>query len=1083
MKKNEKILDFLKIEPGYAYNSLDNGLDLLLILKILSNTKNQQNLVIFPVLNHTESAKTLLHAWSIFFNQELHTLLLPESLSGGKQIPDMELVRSKAINAALSELPVTFLASAAGAFSSLPDMKKFQSEKINIKVGDTYDFKTLTATLIDFDYADEYEVNIPGEFSKRGCLFDIFSPAHDYPVRIDFFGDTVETIKIFDPVTQRTIKKIDNYNIISSIPSYFHEELPCVFSDYLVNDHNIFVICPEKCREHIEIFHDDTMLQKWDTFISNNKNNIYFFISPDESFADTYKIPIIQSNIRKTTELIHGSNLKDETDGLFAHLYKQLTIEKLNYWLDLKYKICIFGALPTSQKHIKKWLQSNNFNNNKINIINNSIPFGICIPEKKIVYLSEKELFSSTKHHTPLIIPELQKNLKINNNSLHDDTINDTYFTHLEIGDYAVHLNHGVCLFHGIIEIDEEEMFKLEFDDDVIIYAPVRHANMLSRYIGSKKDLPKLHKIGGTKWLKDKTSAAIDIRQMATDLLKVQALRLANKGYNFPNDDFEQHVFEEAFPFIPTNDQEKASIEIKNDMINPRPMDRLLCGDVGFGKTEVAMRAAFKAVSSGKQVAVLVPTTILAQQHFYSFRDRFVEHPVFIEMLSRFRTSKQQKKILEDIKNGLVDIIIGTHRLLQSDVQFSNLGLVIIDEEQRFGVKHKEILKKIRTTVDILTMTATPIPRTLYMSMTGLRDLSTLTVPPNKRLPVRTFISKPDEKIINEAIMNEISRGGQVFYLHNRVKTIQNRANYLKEMLPDVSFAVAHGRMEEKELEYIMGKFLDGKIDVLVCTTIIESGLDIQNANTIIIERADRFGLSELYQLRGRVGRWHRQAFAYLFIPLEGILSGNARKRIGAIKKFTELGAGFRLALRDLEIRGAGNILGAKQSGHINSIGFELYCQLLNSTVQEYKNGVPLLLPQVDIHIDFMKFASMKKTKSNYIYAAIPQSYIPSETQRTSIYKRFANISSKKELDNITNELKDRFGVIPKTLKNFIIYSHIRLILALNGITNLLIKDQTVLMKKNSNVIKINNAIPTLSEKTSITKFKELYKLLKTSFK
>jgi len=479
---------------------------------------------------------------------------------------------------------------------------------------------------------------------------------------------------------------------------------------------------------------------------------------------------------------------------------------------------------------------------------------------------------------------------------------------------------------------------------------------MVSRYIGSQATVT-LHKIGGRKWVTAKIEAVKAVRDFAADMLRFQAVRNSTEGTVFPEDDLEQRVFEDAFPYEDTVDQKRAVIEIKADMHKSRPMDRLLCGDVGYGKTEVAIRVAFKAVMAGYQVAILVPTTVLAQQHYYSFTERFAQYPIVIEMLSRFRSPVEQKQIIEKMRSGGIDIIIGTHRLIQEDVGFAKLGLVIIDEEQRFGVKHKERLKHFRTAVDVLTMSATPIPRTLYMAMTGARDLSTIMTAPGLRLPIQTIVSHYDEKFVVESIRKEIRRGGQVFYIHNRIKTIQETADNLKRLLPEVKFAVGHGQMEEEELETAMTRFLSGKIDVLVCTTIIESGLDIPNANTIIIERADRFGLAELYQLRGRVGRWNRQAYAYLLLPQEQVISSDARKRISAIRRYTHLGAGFRLALRDLEIRGAGNLLGAEQSGHINTIGFDLYCQLLRSEVSRMSGGEDEFLPTVDVAIEFVDFA------------------------------------------------------------------------------------------------------------------------------
>ena len=567
----------------------------------------------------------------------------------------------------------------------------------------------------------------------------------------------------------------------------------------------------------------------------------------------------------------------------------------------------------------------------------------------------------------------------------------------------------------------------------------------MSKYVSVGKSLPKLSKIGSKKWFNCKVEAEQSVQSMAADMLRLQAVRrTACSGFIFPQDDNAQVIFENSFPYRETIDQLRAIREVKLDMSKPIPMDRLLCGDVGYGKTEVAMRAAFKAVNSSKQVAILVPTTILAQQHYKNFIERFAEFPVNIEVLSRFKSPKQQKDVLKEVKLGKVDILIGTHRIIQKDVVFKDLGLLIIDEEQRFGVKHKEKLKYLRTNVDVLTMTATPIPRTLYMGMTGLKDISTIATAPQKRLPVKTVILKYDEKTIREAIENELQRGGQVFFLHNRVKTIDRVHGELKKILPDVKFAVAHGQMKEGELEVIMNRFIAGKLDVLISTTIIESGVDIPNANTIIIDQANIFGLAELYQLRGRVGRWNRQAYAYLLLPNDSIVSSVAKKRISAIKKYSHLGAGFRLAMRDLEIRGAGSLLGQFQSGHINSIGFELYCQLLRATVANLKGDVARLPVQIDLYVDFITFGESDDTK---LFVGFSKDYITSEKLRLEMYRRLMLCVSQKDLNSFKAELKDRFGKLPISANNMLIFQEIRLLVADLEFYSLSVENEILIFK------------------------------------
>jgi len=1058
----------------------DDGLESLEILRLSELEGNRVTVVVYPVLKDAEFGIMLMDSWGSTLGLTRDNLLFPESEIGGKIIAEAEVSRLRVLNRIVNEGGFTIVASACGIVSRVQEYDKFVSSTLKIEVGSRFDFRELSERLIEFDYGDEYDVLEPGDFARRGGIFDIFSPAHDFPVRIEFFDDMVETLRIFNPETQRTTGKCESYTVVSR-SEFKNDSGPEVYLfDYLKEkDFEIIIVHPEECGEHISNFCTERAFHAWSDFMESHRNEIKFIVSPSESFAFLEKLSEFHSGVRKVSGLIFGECSSDEmSDELFAQWHRQLTLDRIKQWIETSYTIILTGVHNETVGYLKEWLKSGGIKLKDIVFSEDEIPYGICFIAEKVVFLTEKEVFSSVKHHN-------QSSLIIERSSLFDVSFDgndnenreEDIFFMLDQGDYAVHINHGICIYHGIEDMREGEMFKLEFEDEIILYVPVRNANLLSRFIGSKKDLPKLHKIGSSRWTRDKVNAARDIKMMAGELLQVQAARLGCEGFAFPKDDMWQHIFEESFTFSPTIDQIIASKEIKKDMTSPSPMDRLLCGDVGFGKTEVAMRAAFKAVSAGKQVAVLVPTTILAQQHYYSFRDRFAEHPFFIEMLSRFRTRLEQREIIKKLSDGMVDILIGTHRILQSDIVFKDLGLVIIDEEQRFGVSHKEKLKKLRTTVDILTMTATPIPRTMYMSMTGLRNLSTLASAPGKRLPVRTFVAKYDENVVKDAIMNEIGRGGQVYYLHNRVNTIHHTMEILRDMMPHVRFAVAHGRMDEKELEKVMGRFLDGKVDVLVCTTIIESGLDIQNSNTIIIERADRFGLSELYQLRGRVGRWHRQAYAYLLMPPDSILTGNARKRISAIKKFSELGAGFRLAMRDLEIRGAGNILGSRQSGHINAIGFELYCNLLRSAVNEQRHGEPLILSQVDIDIDFLKF-SQGSTKG-YVYACIPKDYIPSERVRTGFYKKLAKISRGSDIVDLESELTDRFGELPESVKNFIEYSKIRMTLSLSGIEFLRVSEGKVFLKKNNSYIKVDGRIPVLKRNAPESRYRELLSLIK----
>ena len=651
----------------------------------------------------------------------------------------------------------------------------------------------------------------------------------------------------------------------------------------------------------------------------------------------------------------------------------------------------------------------------------------------------------------------------------------------IQPGDFVVHIEHGVGKYLGIVETTfsnkSMEVLSIEYAKGEKVYLPVTQAHLLTRYKGMGKHTPKPHTLGGRKWRNDKATAQEAVQDLAAKLLQTQAERQAKRGYKFSKDTAMQAEFEAAFPYTETPDQLTSSTELKRDMEKTRPMDRLLCGDVGFGKTEVAMRAAFKAIMDSKQVAVLVPTTVLAQQHYETFVERMAAFPVRIDMVSRFRTRAQQNKTLCQTLEGEVDILIGTHRLLSSDVGFKNLGLVIIDEEQRFGVEAKESLKELRKQVDLVTMSATPIPRTLYMGMTGVRDLSTIKTAPQERQPVDTHVIPYDEEIIAEAIRMELHREGQVFYLHNRVKTIHLVDNKLRALVPEARIAVAHGQMPEKELSEIMHAFVQGRFDVLLCTTIIESGVDIPNCNTMIIENAERFGLSDLYQLRGRVGRSSRKAFAYLMLSPGGDMIDAARDRMSAIKRYTGLGSGFRLAIRDLELRGAGNLLGAKQSGHISAIGFDLYCQLLRRTIAIMRGRKPPPLMDVIVKLDFLDLSPHAGKSGNGTY--IPYGYIEDENLRLRLYQRISALATKLEITLMKREIKDRFGKLPTEVHRLMLIAELRIVAADQGIKSVIVRNRQVMLSKEKEYLTVAGRHPRLDEEKTTPMLKELIELIR----
>jgi len=659
-------------------------------------------------------------------------------------------------------------------------------------------------------------------------------------------------------------------------------------------------------------------------------------------------------------------------------------------------------------------------------------------------------------------------------------------FSELNEGDHVVHLEHGIGKFLGLRKFatdgKEEEVLTLEFDEGARLYVPLEQSFLVSRYVGVGKKAPALSSLGDSRWAKAKKNAEQAIFSYAAQLLTIHAQRETSHGFAFPQDSKWVGEFEASFLYKETPDQLTAIAATKTDMESERPMDRLICGDVGFGKTEVAIRAAFKAVMGGKQVAVLAPTTVLAQQHYHTFRERMSDYPVRVEMLSRFRTRMEQNKTVKELREGGVDIVIGTHRLISGDVEFKDLGLVVIDEEQRFGVRHKERFKEMFKLVDVLTLSATPIPRTLYLSLMGAKDMSILETPPANRIPTETIICGYDERVIRDAIQRELSRQGQVYFLHNRVQTIERTALRIKTLCPGASVEIGHGQMDEDELEEVMQRFVGGKTDVLVSTTIIESGLDIPNANTIIIDRADRFGLADLYQLRGRVGRAQMKAYAYLMLPREMMTVGAARKRINAIKQYSTLGAGFKIAMRDLEIRGAGNVLGTAQSGHIVAIGFDLYCQLLKQAVTRLKGEKTKPRVEVPVRFDFVitNEAGYAQAAGEEVTGAfLPTAYISESKTRIQAYRALAEVASPDQLDKVRKTWRDRFGPLPEAVENLLMLSEIKLAAAARKITKVEVKERKLMLTCGGDYILVAGKFPRLQSEDPAERLRETRDLMR----
>jgi len=909
------------------------------------------------------------------------------------------------------------------------------------------------AHLAGVGYARTEMVELPGQFAQRGGIVDIFSAEAPRPVRIELLGDTVESVREFDPRTQRSIAPVNRTTLLpltewnlaalvpasqgarqssvsSSAPSWEMASFfgpaaqsgqsslfelaesslrPIVFLDEPQNLH-------EAAAEHLA--HATEIYERHGSASAPSAS--HFFLSEEEFAATLAKTsqahleqlavsigsaPQFELSSRPSSRF-HGDvvacmgAIKSQLDTGGKVFLTAASTGELERLADISREYDVPYVLGESENAAAGFTAEGALETAGLLLIRAPFAAGVAFPEAKLTIFGHADLFDVT--------PTVERpSHKIRTSGFFTD------FAELKPGDFIVHVDHGIGQFEGLRQIESDghrgEFMLLRYAEDARLYVPLERMDLVQSYRVVEGSHPTLDKLGGTGWNTRKTRVRKSLEDMADQLLHLYAARKTAQGFAFSADGNFQREFEDAFEFEETADQNTAIADIKRDMERPTPMDRLLCGDVGYGKTEVAMRAAFKAVADSKRVAVLAPTTVLAFQHFETFKQRFAAFPVRIEMLSRFRSAAEQKKILADVEAGKVDIVIGTHRLLSKDVKFQDLGLLVVDEEQRFGVAHKERLKEMRQNVDALALSATPIPRTLHMSLVGLRDMSVIETPPRDRLAIQTVVSPFQEDLVRRAIENELARDGQVYFIHNRVESIYSLATLVQKLVPKARVVVGHGQMSEKDLESVMLKFIRDEADVIVATTIVENGLDIPRANTILINRADRLGLAELYQLRGRVGRSHQRAYAYLLVPPDTSLSEIARKRLSAMKEFSELGAGFRIAALDLELRGAGNMLGRQQHGHIEAIGFDMYCQMLERAVSKLKGEETA--------------PDLRTTLSLGLDVRIPESYIPSENLRLRTYKRISSIASDDEKQDVQRELADRFGAPPATVENLLQYA------------------------------------------------------------
>ncbi len=938
------------------------------------------------------------------------TMLLPEVTV--LELPALDMVTfsavAKSIELAARRMDVLgrlirkekiiILATTAAAIQKGISRREFERSSLSLAMGMVIERDEILEKLVQLGYERVEQVDSLGKFSARGGIIDVFPINRQVPIRIEFFDNEVDSLREFDITSQRSIKNIVSVDILP-LGQMDSDGKPAMFLSYLEQTATVIFDEPTRIREQI------TTLSK-----ENPELKKRMFNWPDMIALAKVKNVVYLSLLLQKPPYAEPSEIISVAAKAIAPFHKQMDIlaSEINGWLEHKVRTVIFMTSEQKVSAMQELLKEHHigstfeptikeFVDGLVLITIGTLANGFELPQAQLVAITEKDIFGRQKKKA---LPRVAKSEKI------------AYFRDINIGDYVVHVNHGIGKYIGVETLNvggiHRDYLHIRYGGDDKLFVPTDQVHLLQKYIGSEGDIPRLHKMGGSEWSKAKAKAKASVADIAKELIKLYAERQVEIGYAFEPDTPWQKEFEDAFAFEETPDQLSAIAEIKTDMERPRPMDRLLCGDVGFGKTEVAIRAAFKAVMSGKQVAVLVPTTVLAQQHYQTFKNRFAGFGPTVDVICRFRTAKQQKQTLEKVKTGQVDVLIGTHSILNANtVQFKDLGLLVVDEEQRFGVTQKEKIKKISCDIDVLTLSATPIPRTLHMSLVGARDMSIIETPPEERFPVQTYVVENNDEIIRDAIKRELKRGGQVYFVYNRVETIDKMSAHLAQMMPDAKIQTGHGQMPEELLEQVMLDFYEGKDDILVATSIIENGLDVANANTIIVYDADRFGLSQLYQMRGRVGRSNHMAFAYFTYQADKVLTEVAEKRLQAIKEFAELGAGFKIAMRDLEIRGAGNLLGAQQHGHIASVGFEMYCRLLEEAVQSLKSGEKNLLP-------------IEPLLELTVEAYLPGDYIEDAMHKIEIYQRIAAVRNKEHLQELLDELIDRFGGPPQAVMNLL---------------------------------------------------------------
>ncbi len=967
---------------------------------------------------------------------------------GGQVLNDVSLAGNPKLSGtnhpSPSDTPTTLLLCADSLDETVPAASELESQRRMIEVGAQLDVEAFIGELGSAGYERVPVVMERGQFARRGGIVDFFSYQAEEPLRVEWLDDEIESIRAFDLHNQSSIRRLDRAGVILQISESATETGRV--RDYLHQDDLVLVIGTADIPCHARIL-TGALPDEW----------------PEDYSTAIHENPL---------------GVFDASDFVLHEARRKQFEMQLHEWKKLGWKTVIFFHNEAERERFAELRSPEAGKDTETQL--GLLYRGFTVPAARLAVLTGAEIFGRHQHTrrvrgSKLDDPETLRKAR--------DVLRE-----LRDGDLVVHSDHGVARYAGI-EMrtspsgKKEEVLVLHYADQAKLFVPVAQAHMVTRYVGVGGKAPALSKLGGASWQKTRRSAEKSVEEFAAKMLSISAERRTVTGYAHPHDTKWQVEFEQSFLYRETPDQLRCVEEIKRDMEAPKPMERLLCADVGFGKTEVAIRAAFKAVMGGKQVAILVPTTVLARQHWINIRERMSEFPVTVEMLCRLTPKNREKKIIQGIREGTVDIVVGTHRVISKDVRFKDLGLVVIDEEQRFGVKHKEKFKEIFRLVDVLTLSATPIPRTLYLALMGMRDMSTIETPPPNKQAVQTQICPYDERVIKQAVDAEIERGGQVFFLHNRVISIENIASRIRALCPKARVIIGHGQMDEELLEDVMHKFVDGEADVLVCTTIIESGVDIPNANTIIIDRADRFGLADLYQLRGRVGRGGTQAHAYLLLPRDAVTAGDARKRVNAIKQYTGLGSGFKIALRDLEIRGAGNLLGTEQSGHIAAVGFDMYCQMLKQSVNRMQGRRVARPIDVSLRADFLLQTEslMVQALPGATPAFLPGNFMEDTRLRITAYRQLGEVMTRRELDELETQWRDQFGdKLPYPVQNLLTCASLRLAASHAGITDIEIKDRKLMLTRNGKFVMINGKFPRLTEKAGYKQLAETLEMLRT---